>query len=93
MIRLAIPKKVAPPKKRPSWRRLRRPGEMAGLAVGAGGASVGRIEDMAGASAWAIGERVCGEIIGGMRSRLYIVAGSLKTRYGRSNRLEVVRGT
>lgn len=29
---------------------------MAGLAVGAGGASVGWIEDMAGASAWAIGE-------------------------------------
>lgn len=51
MIKLARPKKVAPPKKRPSWRRLRRPGEMAGLAVGAGGPSVERVEDMAGASA------------------------------------------
>lgn len=64
MIKLAMPKKAAPPKKRPSWRRLRRPGEMAGLAVGAGAASVGRIEDMAGAWAWAIGGWVCGEVVG-----------------------------
>lgn len=60
-----MPKKVAPPKKRPSWRRLRRLGETAGLAVGAGGASVGRIEDMAGASAWAIGGWVCGKVFSG----------------------------
>lgn len=41
---------------------------MAGLAVGAGGASVGRIEDMVGASAWAIGGWVCDEVVGGVRS-------------------------
>lgn len=43
---------------------------MAGLVVGAGAASVERIEDMAGASAWAIGGWVSGEVVGEVQSYL-----------------------
>jgi hypothetical protein len=64
---------------------------MAGLAVGAGGASVGRIEDMVAASAWAIGGWVWDEVVGGVAVPLYIVAGSFGIRYGRSDRSGVVR--
>jgi hypothetical protein len=40
---------------------------MVGLAVGAGAGAVGRIEDIVGASAWAIGGWFCGVVVGRLR--------------------------